>query len=233
MLKVNSKYKFKRKLGKSEIKEEEEERTKVNKEEGFRDRFHHHFMSSFFCTKVFCAALMRLQFGFVTFWRKEIGAKAARKMLVKLAIGLFKFCRWLREMRRMRRTSAFNFLFRSLPFDKYRWPSLFVDFWLFADKKTGEDCIWKDKYRPWMPALVFVSCNFLRMWPPRIVRETCNPLTSLKLFCQMPFQNNNCNSVKNSTENHRETCRNYMTSAFWKEIFLSKMQPRMVSFYSG
>jgi len=28
-----------------------------------------------------------LQFGFVTFWHKNIGAKAARKMLVKLATG--------------------------------------------------------------------------------------------------------------------------------------------------
>jgi hypothetical protein len=35
-------------------------------------------------TKVFCAALMCLQFGFVIFWRKDYGAKAALKMLVKL-----------------------------------------------------------------------------------------------------------------------------------------------------
>jgi hypothetical protein len=34
--------------------------------------------------KVFCATLMCLQFGFVIFWRKDFGAKAAHKMLVKL-----------------------------------------------------------------------------------------------------------------------------------------------------
>ena len=34
--------------------------------------------------KVFCAAFMCLQFGFVIFWQKEIGAKTAHKMLVKL-----------------------------------------------------------------------------------------------------------------------------------------------------
>ncbi len=34
--------------------------------------------------KVFCAAFMRLQFGFVIFWRKDFGAKAVNKMLVKL-----------------------------------------------------------------------------------------------------------------------------------------------------
>jgi hypothetical protein len=34
--------------------------------------------------KVFCAAFMCLQFGFVIFWGKDFGAKAAHKMLVKL-----------------------------------------------------------------------------------------------------------------------------------------------------
>jgi hypothetical protein len=38
--------------------------------------------------KVFCAAFMPLQFGFVIFWRKDFGAKAAHKMLVKLTPGL-------------------------------------------------------------------------------------------------------------------------------------------------
>jgi hypothetical protein len=39
----------------------------------------------YFFTKVFfCAAFMRLQFGFVMFWRKDFGTKAAHKMLVKL-----------------------------------------------------------------------------------------------------------------------------------------------------
>jgi hypothetical protein len=40
-------------------------------------------MSSFLY-KGFCAAFMWLQFGFVIFWQKNFGAKAARKMLVKL-----------------------------------------------------------------------------------------------------------------------------------------------------
>jgi hypothetical protein len=34
--------------------------------------------------KVFCAAFMCLQFGYVIFWQKDFGAKAAHKMLVKL-----------------------------------------------------------------------------------------------------------------------------------------------------
>jgi hypothetical protein len=37
--------------------------------------------------KIFCAAFMCLQFGFVIFWRKDFGAKAAHKMLVKLTLG--------------------------------------------------------------------------------------------------------------------------------------------------
>ncbi len=42
------------------------------------------FYEQLFCTKVFCAALMCLQFGFVIFWQKDFGTKAAHKMLVKL-----------------------------------------------------------------------------------------------------------------------------------------------------
>jgi len=42
------------------------------------------FYEQIFCTKVFCTAFMFLQFGFVIFWRKDLGAKAAYKMLVKL-----------------------------------------------------------------------------------------------------------------------------------------------------
>jgi hypothetical protein len=42
------------------------------------------FYEQLFCTKAFCAAFMRLQFGFVMFWQKDFGAKAAQKMLVKL-----------------------------------------------------------------------------------------------------------------------------------------------------
>jgi len=38
-------------------------------------------------SKVLCAAFLYLQFGFVIFWRKDYGAKAAHKMLVKLTKG--------------------------------------------------------------------------------------------------------------------------------------------------
>jgi hypothetical protein len=34
-------------------------------------------------TKVLCTAFKCLQFGFVIFWRKDFGTKAAHKMLVK------------------------------------------------------------------------------------------------------------------------------------------------------
>ena len=37
--------------------------------------------------KVFCAAFLGLQFGFVIFWRKEFIAKAVRKLLLKLTTG--------------------------------------------------------------------------------------------------------------------------------------------------
>jgi hypothetical protein len=40
-----------------------------------------------FHTKVLCAPFMCLQFGFVIFWQKEFGTKAALKMLVKLTPG--------------------------------------------------------------------------------------------------------------------------------------------------
>ena len=38
-------------------------------------------------TKVLCTAFKCLQFGFVVFWQKDFGAKAAHKMLVKLTPG--------------------------------------------------------------------------------------------------------------------------------------------------
>jgi hypothetical protein len=38
-------------------------------------------------TKVLCAPFMCLQFGFVIFWQKDFGTKAAHKMLVKLTPG--------------------------------------------------------------------------------------------------------------------------------------------------
>jgi hypothetical protein len=40
-----------------------------------------------FHTKVLYAAFMCLQFGFLIFWQKDFGAKAAHKMLVKLTPG--------------------------------------------------------------------------------------------------------------------------------------------------
>ncbi len=40
-------------------------------------------MSNFF-TKVFCAAFLSVLLSFVTFWPKNIGTKAASKMLMKL-----------------------------------------------------------------------------------------------------------------------------------------------------
>jgi len=45
------------------------------------------FYEQLFGMKVFCAAFKCLQFGFVIFWRKDFGAKAAHKMLVKLTPG--------------------------------------------------------------------------------------------------------------------------------------------------
>jgi len=52
-----------------------------------RLQFHQHFTGSFFHTKDFCAAFMSLQLGFVIFWRKNIGTKAAHKMLAKMTEG--------------------------------------------------------------------------------------------------------------------------------------------------
>jgi len=40
-----------------------------------------------FCTKGLCTAFLYLQFGFVIFWPKNIGAKATPKMLIKLTTG--------------------------------------------------------------------------------------------------------------------------------------------------
>ena len=53
---------------------------------------HQHFTTSFFCTKVSCAAFICLQFVFVLCWQKEIGAKAARKMLVNLTTVVKSLC---------------------------------------------------------------------------------------------------------------------------------------------
>ncbi len=48
--------------------------------------FTNNLQAAFF-TKVFCTVLLYLQFGFVSFWKKNIGAKATRKMLVQLTTG--------------------------------------------------------------------------------------------------------------------------------------------------
>jgi hypothetical protein len=38
-------------------------------------------------TKVLCTAFLYLQIGFEFFWHKNVGAKAARKMLMKCSTG--------------------------------------------------------------------------------------------------------------------------------------------------
>ena len=48
------------------------------------------FYQLFFCTKVYWAAFLYLRLRFVFFCQKEIGAKAASQMLVKLTQGLHK-----------------------------------------------------------------------------------------------------------------------------------------------
>jgi hypothetical protein len=45
-------------------------------------------LQAVFYTKVLCAPFMCLQFGFVIFWQKDFGTKAAHKMLVKLTPSL-------------------------------------------------------------------------------------------------------------------------------------------------
>jgi len=52
-------------------------------------KFDHHFMSSFYHTKVFCTAFICLHFGLVSFCHKNIDGKAAHKMLVKFEPGRF------------------------------------------------------------------------------------------------------------------------------------------------
>jgi len=53
-----------------------------------RSQFHQHFTIAFFRTKVFWAGFLLSQFGFKIFWLKNIGAKAAHKMLMKLTTGV-------------------------------------------------------------------------------------------------------------------------------------------------
>ncbi len=47
------------------------------------------FYEQLFRMKVFCEAFMCLQFGFVIFWLKDFGAKAAHEILVKLTPSVF------------------------------------------------------------------------------------------------------------------------------------------------
>jgi hypothetical protein len=46
------------------------------------------FYEQLFNMKVFGAAFMCLQYGFVIFWQKDFGMKAVHKMLVKLTPGV-------------------------------------------------------------------------------------------------------------------------------------------------
>jgi hypothetical protein len=45
------------------------------------------FLQTAFSYKVFCAAFLCLQFGYVIFWQKGFSANAAHKMLAKLTLG--------------------------------------------------------------------------------------------------------------------------------------------------
>ena len=47
------------------------------------DQFETNILRAAFCIEVFFEAFMCSQFGFVIFCRKEISAKAARKMFIK------------------------------------------------------------------------------------------------------------------------------------------------------
>jgi len=48
---------------------------------------------AFFCTKVLCTSFLYLHIGFVIFWQKNISAKDAREMLMKLTTSLHLKCR--------------------------------------------------------------------------------------------------------------------------------------------
>ncbi len=45
------------------------------------------FCKQLFSTKLLCAEFLYLKFGLVTFWQRNIGEKAAHKMLTKLTTG--------------------------------------------------------------------------------------------------------------------------------------------------
>ncbi len=60
----------------------------------FTKKLQTQIVSQLFHTKVLSAPFMCLQFGFVIFWQKDFGAKAAHKMLVKLTSGR-KILEWV------------------------------------------------------------------------------------------------------------------------------------------
>ncbi len=62
-----------------------------------RCRFHKHFTGDFLYVSVF-AAFLKLQFNFVIFWCKDIGAQAPPKMLVTLIPGLRFVISWWKEI---------------------------------------------------------------------------------------------------------------------------------------
>ncbi len=49
------------------------------------------FYEQIFHMKVFCAAFMCLQFGFVIFWQKDFSAKTVNKLLLKLTPGAIAY----------------------------------------------------------------------------------------------------------------------------------------------
>jgi hypothetical protein len=53
------------------------------------------FYEQLFSTKVFCAAFICLKFGFIIFWQKDFGAKAAHKMCVTTPRWSEKVRNWL------------------------------------------------------------------------------------------------------------------------------------------
>jgi hypothetical protein len=67
-------------------------------------------------TKVLCTALKCLQFGFAIFWRKDFGAKAAHKMLVKLTPALHLQNWWIQKCRRqdLNISSRMNLQFKQM-----------------------------------------------------------------------------------------------------------------------
>jgi len=61
-----------------------------------------YFLKSIFYKKVFCAALVCLQFEFVIFWWKEIDKKSWHKILMKLTTGRQELLRIQQEARDIR-----------------------------------------------------------------------------------------------------------------------------------